>query len=230
MIPRMPIINLVVFDIAGTIIEDRGDVLTAFGNALHKNGIPFDEDELKEWKGASKRETIRHFVERENSRKSLSAETVERTYQLFRAELEDLYRKRVNPIPGAASTFAWCRERGIRLATTTGFYREISDLILDRTGWRDSFAANVSSSDVTRGRPAPFMIFRAMEIAGIEDLQQVVNVGDTPLDLQAGTNAGVRGVVGVLTGSHGEESLKRAPHTHLLPSVAELPLLIEHAF
>jgi phosphonatase-like hydrolase len=150
--------------------------------------------------GASKREVIRHFVEHE--------------------------RTRIRPIPGAASTFAWCRERGIQLATTTGFYGEIRDLILDLCGWRDLFAANVSSSDVKRGRPAPFMIFRAMEASGMEDVRQVVNVGDTPLGLQAGPNAGVRGVVGVLTGSQGEERLKREPHTHLLPSVTELPSLI----
>jgi phosphonatase-like hydrolase len=225
----MPNIKLVVFDIAGTIIEDRGEVITAFGSALQNSGIPFTVDELKEWKGASKLEVIRHFVERENSRK-LSADEVERIYKLFRSELEDLYRGRIHPIPGAGATLAWCRERGIQLATTTGFCPEISDLVLEGTGWRYLFAANVTSSDVKRGRPAPFMIFHAMESAGIEDVRQVVNVGDTPLDLQAGTNAGVLGVVGVLTGSHGEDRLQREPHTHLLPSVAELPSLIEHAF
>ena len=62
----MPKIKLVVFDTAGTIIEDHGEVLEAFSGALHKSGVSFDEDELKEWKGASKREVIRHFVEREN--------------------------------------------------------------------------------------------------------------------------------------------------------------------
>jgi len=226
----MPNIKLVVFDIAGTIIEDRGEVLTAFASALRKNGIGFAEDELQEWKGASKREVIRHFVERETDRKPLASHTIEQTYALFRAELENLYREGIHPVPGCASTFAWCRERGIQLATTTGFYSEIRNLILDLTGWGTLFAANISSSDVKRGRPAPFMIFRAMESTGTEDVRQVINVGDTPLDLQAGSNAGVRGVVGVLTGSHGEDRLRREPHTHLLPSIAELPALIDQVF
>ena len=52
---------------------------------------------------------------------------------------------------------------------------------------------------------------------------EVVNVGDTPLDLQAGTNAGVRDVIGVLTGQHTKERLEREPHTALLPSVEDLP-------
>jgi phosphonatase-like hydrolase len=112
----------------------------------------------------------------------------------------------------------------------SGFYADIAGLILDQTGWRHFFAANVSSSDVRRGRPAPFMIFRALEIAEIENVRQVVNVGDTALDLRAGSNGGVRGVVGVLTGSHDEDRLKQEPHTHLLPSVAQLPGLLERAF
>ena len=71
------------------------------------------------------------------------------------------------------------------------------------------------------------MIFRAMEAAGVTSVAEVINVGDTPLDLQAGTNAGARGVVGVLTGFHKEDRLRREPHTDLVPSVANLPELIE---
>jgi phosphoglycolate phosphatase-like HAD superfamily hydrolase len=74
------------------------------------------------------------------------------------------------------------------------------------------------------------MIFRAMEATGVFAVSQVINVGDTPLDLQAGSNAGVRGVVGVLTGMHSLERLRREPHTHILPSVAALPELVERQF
>jgi len=218
-------IKLVIFDMAGTIIEDRGEVMSAFAAALRSNDIPFSADELAEWKGASKRRVIRHFIER--ARRPHGEELVERAYQCLRTEIEEAYRKKLHPISGAASTFAWCRERGIHLATTTGFDRDTSDLILDRTGWRHFFAANVSSDDVAFGRPAPYMIFRAIEHAGIEDVHEVANVGDTPLDLQAGWNAGVRGVIGVLTGLHTETRLRREPHTHIIPSIAELPALIE---
>jgi len=74
------------------------------------------------------------------------------------------------------------------------------------------------------------MIFRAMEATGVTSAHDVINVGDTPLDLQAGTNAGVRGVVGVLTGFYKRERLAREPQTHRLTSVAELPELIEKVF
>jgi phosphoglycolate phosphatase-like HAD superfamily hydrolase len=51
------------------------------------------------------------------------------------------------------------------------------------------FAANICSDDVRVGRPSPYMIFHAMEASGIDSVRQVLNVGDTPLDIQAGSRA-----------------------------------------
>jgi phosphonatase-like hydrolase len=222
-------IRLVVFDIAGTIIEDRGEVIRAFANALMENGIPIVEDELRRWKGASKREVIRHFVKQAGTMGDID-QKVESSYRRFRSELEGFYSEKVVPIGGAVETFRWCRDHNILMATTTGFYREISDLILRQTGWHEFSSANISSSDVPQGRPAPYMIFRAMEATGVQNVKEVVNVGDTPLDLQSGSNAGLAGVVGVLTGAHNRESMQREPRTHVINSVADLPELIADAF
>lgn len=220
-----PPIRLVVFDVAGTIIEDHGEVVSAFRAALQKGGIEAEEGQLREWKGASKREVIRRFVEQQaGGGADLEAE---RIYGEFRGILESHYRRHgVTPIAGAQAVFDWLRQRGICLATTTGFYRQVNDLILQKAGWEKTFDANICSDDVPRGRPAPYMIFRAMEATGVADVAQVINVGDTPLDLQAASNAGVRGAVAVLTGAHAAERLRREPHTHILESVAEIPGLL----
>jgi phosphoglycolate phosphatase-like HAD superfamily hydrolase len=103
----------------------------------------------------------------------------------------------------------------------------VTDGILSSAGWQGVFAANVCSDDVTVGRPSPYMIFRAMEASGIGDVQEVLNVGDTPLDIQAGKRAGVRGVIGVLSGIHKEARLQQESPTHVILSVADLPALIE---
>jgi len=65
-----------------------------------------------------------------------------------------------------------------------------------------------------------------MEAARVDSVAEVVAAGDTPLDLQAGTNAGLRAVVGVLSGASTAENLRREPHTHIVPSVANLPALL----
>lgn len=222
-------VKLVIFDIGGTIIEDNGEVITAFSQALANNGISATAAEIKPFKGSSKRDVIKYFVEREHGKENGDNETrIAKAYQDFRSELENKFSNGgIKRISGAESAFEWLKTHGIICATTTGFYRTLTDTILKSTGWKGTFAANICSDDVRIGRPAPFMIFRAMEICGVGDVRQVLNIGDTPLDLQAGTRSGVLGVIGVLTGIHKEDRLLQESPSHLIPSVAELPSLIE---
>ena len=71
------------------------------------------------------------------------------------------------------------------------------------------------------------MIFHAMERCGVTDVQEVLTVGDTPLDLQAGKRGGVLGVIGVLPGVHNRDRLLSESPSHLIPSVAAIPALAE---
>lgn len=221
-------VKLVVFDIGGTIVEDHGEVVDAFCSALAKNSLPATATEVKEFKGASKRQVIAYFVERHWGKSSENEARIAQAYGDFRAELESLFRNGgVKPITGAAETFSWLKSHGIACATTTGFYRSLTDTILRSAGWMDIFAGSICSDDVKCGRPAPYMIFHAMEASGVSDVREVLNVGDTPLDMQAGLRAGVLGVVGVLTGVHTEDRLLKESPSHLIPSVASIPELIE---
>jgi phosphonatase-like hydrolase len=222
-------IRLVIFDIGGTIIEDHGEVVTSFCAALAANGLAASEAEIKELKGSSKRDVIKKFVERQWGKADAGNEDrIRKAYGDFRAELENRFSNGgVKPIVGAESSFAWLSAHDIVCATTTGFYRSVTDRILDSAGWQETFVANICSDDVKVGRPAPFMIFHAMEASGIDNVRQVLNVGDTPLDIQAGTRAGVLGVIGVLSGIHKEARLSQEKPSHLISSVADIPSLIE---
>jgi len=216
-------IELVIFDIAGTLIEDHDEVTLAFHKAFLENGIQVTREELREWKGGAKREVIRRFVEAQAQGKR--EEMIDKTFADFRRILETEYIKSLKPITGAEAAVRALRQRGVKTATITGFYRELRDTILSRLGWRDLFDANVSSDDVSCGRPAPYLIFHAMEATGVADVRKVMVVGDTPLDLQAATNAGTVAVA-VLTGVHRESRLTREPHAHIVASVAEVPTLL----
>jgi phosphoglycolate phosphatase-like HAD superfamily hydrolase len=83
-------------------------------------------------------------------------------------------------------------------------------------------AAVVCGDDVKQGRPAPYLIFHAMEATRTRDVHVVANVGDTVLDLEAAHNAGVRWNIGVLSGAHDRQRLEAAPHTDLVPSITAL--------
>lgn len=224
-------VDLVVCDLAGTTVDDGGAVLAAFREVLTRFAIPFAETELQAVRGANKVEVLRRFAMRAYG---VGAETVRVTREALAAFNEQLvYEFRTGalaPIAGVEETFAALRERGIKLATNTGFGRDLAEAILTRLDWHGWFAAEVCGDDVPAGRPAPYMIYLAMERAGVTDIHRVVVVGDTPLDLQAGTRAGCGGVIGVLTGTHGVEALGATRHTHLIPSVTYLPALLDAEF
>jgi phosphonatase-like hydrolase len=228
--------QLVAFDIVGTILEDGDQVPDAFLGALRAQHVAVTATELQPWRGASKRQVLRAFLERYYEPGDPgNAGRLESAYADFRQRLEASYRDGgVTPIPGVEATFAWLREQGIQIALTTGLYRRVTDLVLQAAGWQQGVVdATICSDEVAQGRPAPYLIFRAMEATGVTDVRRVAAVGDTALDLLAGTHAGVRWVIGVLPGSgrsgggarQAIETLGMAPHTHILSSVAVLPRL-----
>jgi phosphonatase-like hydrolase len=217
-------VELVVMDMAGTTVHDGGEVPAAFTAALAAHGIAVSADEIAGFRGASKREVIRRLVARH--RPDAPPSRADEAYDGFRAALAERYGAGVHAVEGAEDVFDWLRRRGVRIALNTGFDRTITDLLLDALGWREGIVdAVVCGDEVREGRPAPYLIFRAMEATGAASVHRVMNVGDTELDLRAGWNAGLAWNIGVLSGAHPRDRLERAPHTHLIESVASLPEL-----
>ncbi|MFL6229180.1 MAG: phosphonatase-like hydrolase [Pyrinomonadaceae bacterium] len=214
-------IKLVVFDMAGTTLKDRGQVSDAFTATLAEHDIEVSPERLAQVRGSSKRQAVLSFISAGPERER-RAETI---YNSFREHLAARYRLHgIEPMDGAEQIFRWLRERGVRVALNTGFDRDITGLLLTALNWQEGVVdAVVCGDDVRHGRPAPDLILHAMEATGTTDVGGVVNVGDTALDLQAGHNAGIRWNMGVLSGAHDRQRLERAPHTHLIASVDELP-------
>lgn len=212
--------RLVVFDMAGTTVVDQGEVPAAFTTALAGQGISVTPDQLSAVRGASKRQAVWHLLpEGPNRRQQADA-----AYTEFKSDLARRYKAGVKAMPGAAETFAWLRERQVKIALNTGFDREITDLLVAALAWQKGLVDCVVCGDeVSRGRPAPLLIFRCMDLTAIDSVHDIAVVGDTTLDLQAGHNAGARWNVGVLSGAHRRDQLEHQPQTHLIGSVAELP-------
>jgi phosphonatase-like hydrolase len=216
-------VTLVVCDMAGTAVQDTGEVARAFAATMAGFGIETSVQEIDAVRGASKREAIRRLLESRRGR--TTAEHVETVYAAFKRELERVFMRAARPIPGAEDAFDRLAARGVRLALNTGFDRDTTVLLVDALGWRSRAAAIVCGDDVAQGRPAPYMIFRAMEATGTVSVDHVLNVGDTVSDLRAAKNAGVRASVAVLSGAHSRAQLEREPHWKLIASIAELPAL-----
>jgi phosphonatase-like hydrolase len=224
--PILPPPELVVCDLAGTTVYDRGEVPAAFADALTEAGVPFDRDEIAGWRGASKREVIARLLARQGGPEAASASRLPLVYGRFRTLLADrLAQAGPLSLPGVREAFQRLRGDGVRVAMTTGFDRGLVETILGAVEWAHLLDAWVCGDDVAAGRPAPFMIFRVMERCGVADVHRVAVVGDTRLDLEAAWNAGVSCRIGVLTGAHDRATLAAGRSTHVLDSVADVPRL-----
>lgn len=222
-------VKLVVLDVGGTLIPDHGEVPNAMLSAFGKRNIAVTPAEIGEWRGASKRGMVKHFVDLRAKPEADREALTQAIYADFSTQVNKAYED-VVPLPGIVDAIKAMRADKYLLATSTGFDRPLTDKIFRRLGWQGYFAATITSDDVVDGRPSPFMLFHAMEAAHVDAVADVVAVGDTPLDLQAANNAGVRGVVGVYSGAATEERLRREKYTHMLPSVAALPALLRAEF
>ena len=209
-------LDLVVFDIAGTTIRASDHVPDAFSEAFANVGIQLPDQDIQAVRGKSKREAIAGLLHQD-----LDATEV---YLDFKNILMQQYDAQgVEPIDGAEETFEWLKSRNIKTALTTGFDRDLAHRQIRKVGWEEIFDAVVCDDDVDRGRPAPDLIFRAMEWTGCENHNRVAAVGDTVSDLEAAGNAGVAWCIGVLSGAHDEEQLNSCAHTAIISSIARLP-------
>jgi phosphoglycolate phosphatase-like HAD superfamily hydrolase len=99
------------------------------------------------------------------------------------------------PISGAEDdAIRRLRAAGIKVALTSGFDRRLIADVVAHCGWAELFDAIVYPDEVPAGRPAPYLIFLAMQKTLVHPVARAAAIGDTTLDLQAGANAGVVGL------------------------------------
>jgi phosphonatase-like hydrolase len=223
-------IDLVVFDMAGTTVNDEDSVNRCLRSSLAAAGLSVTAEAVNTVMGLPKPIAIASLIEKFSPENAALRDQVEAIHDDFVSRSLEFFRTdpSVYEVPGATQVFEALKKSGIRVALDTGFNRAIAEVILDRLGWSRSalIDATICSDEVKRGRPHPDMIQRLMARLGIDDPQRVAKVGDTPADLWEGANAACGLVVGVTRGTHSRGELESFPHTHLIDTLADFPGLI----
>jgi|HubBroStandDraft_5_1064220.scaffolds.fasta_scaffold234904_1 phosphonatase-like hydrolase len=223
-------VQLVVFDIAGTTVLDGGNVATAFTSAMKEHGYEIDPEEVNPLMGYKKPIAIKMLLEKYGN-PTPTDDLVGAIHSRF-VELMIVYYRTgdgVEPLPGVDKVFAYLKGKGVKIGLDTGFSKDIAQTILDRLGWEKEGKVNyvVASDEVPSGRPAPFMIQRMMNLAGITDPKQVVKIGDTEVDINEGLNAGCLYSIGVTTGAFTRDELSKYHPTHIIDNLEELIPILE---
>ncbi|MDP9028605.1 MAG: phosphonatase-like hydrolase [Actinomycetota bacterium] len=222
-------IDLVALDMAGTTIDDRGAVYVALRNSVEETGATVETADLQHWMGTDKVEAISALMRLGHVPAEQKA--VRAAFGRFRSLLDQFYLESPPvPLPGVVNALATLRDRGVKIALTTGFDDTVALPLLESLGWKvgpgELLDAVITTSHVRAGRPAPYLIHHAMEATGIADVRRVLAAGDTIVDLQAACNAGAI-AVGVTTGALTRDELERHPHDYVLDGVVQIPELEE---
>lgn len=222
-------IRLAVFDLAGTTVNDEDSVGKCLRASLREAGLVVDRDQVNAVMGIAKPIAIRKLIEASPAHAHLLPK-VDEIHANFVKSMIRFYQTdpSVYETPGTSEMFARLKQAGIQVAVDTGFSRDITRIVLDRLGWekRGLIQGSITSDEVKRGRPHPDMIQALMARLHVKDTKEVAKIGDTPSDLEEGTNAECGMVVGVTKGSHTREQLQPYPHTHLIGTIAEFPTLV----
>ena len=194
-------IRLAVFDMAGTIV-DYGSRAPAgvFEAVFASRGVAITNRQARGPMGMAKRAHIAALahdpaiavVWRQVHGCEATDGDIDGMYADFVPLQLECLAQHSDVIPGAVEAFAALRDRGVKIATTTGYSRRMTDVVLDAMRAQELTPdLAICADDVPEGRPRPWMLFRCMERLDVSPPAAVVKVGDTIADIEAGLNAGV---------------------------------------
>lgn len=219
-------LEMVAFDVAGTVLNDDGLVVAAFKAAFERTQPELWPTHGAQWTqyalntmGQSKIDVFTELLG-DADRAHQANIAFEESY------VSEIAKVGAVSIPGAEEIFAYLRSQGIAVALTTGFSRSTLDTLITELGWRELIDVSVTPGEAGRGRPYPDMLEKAAATVGVTKPAHVIVLGDTASDMKSGVAFGAGQVIGVLTGAHDELTLHDAGATTVVNSIADLKSLI----
>lgn len=205
-------IELVVFDMAGTTVDEDNVVYKTVRTAINSRGYEFSQEQVQSaGAGKEKSQAIRDVLALDGM--THGDDEVDQIFADFKQRLHVAYENlSVKEQDGATAVFRELRSRGIKVVLNTGYDRATAEALIEKIGWQVGREIDglVTASDVKVGRPGPEMILKAMDLTGVSDPKSVAKVGDSQIDIEEGKNADCGLTVGITTGAQTELQLNEA--------------------
>ena len=181
-----PAPRAVIFDMDGTLADTFPLVVAAWNAAMSGHaGRTFSAEEVIARFGVPDPAMIRREVPAE-----MGDQCVEIYHQHYEQQHADLARA----FDGIADMLAAIKGRGLPTGVMTGKGKRSAVITLAALGWENMFDVVVTGEDVERQKPDPQGLFIVCGKLGVTP-RDCVFVGDSPADIGAGKNAGMRTIV-----------------------------------
>ncbi len=193
-------LKALVLDWAGTTVDYGSRApAAAFVETFAQHGVEISIEEAREPMGRAKRDHIRAITEmpRVTSRwraahgGPCTDEDIDALYADFLPRQLRCIEQYSDVIPGVPEAIGRCRERGLKIGSSTGYTAEIMEVVVARARSQGfSPDAILCASDIAEGRPAPWLIFENARRLGVYPMAAIAKVDDTVAGIEAGLNAG----------------------------------------
>jgi phosphonoacetaldehyde hydrolase len=193
-------LTAVVFDWAGTTVDhgSRAPALV-FQEIFRRRGVEITLQQAREPMGMSKRDHIAAILQtpevanmwRQRHGVPWRERDIDDLYEHFLPLQKSVLQEYSQVIAGVPEAVEECRRMGLKIGSTTGYTRTLMEVV-SQVARQQNYAPDciVCADDVAHGRPAPDLLMEAARRLGVSRLEEVVNVDDTPVGVEAGRNAG----------------------------------------
>jgi phosphonatase-like hydrolase len=220
-------VKMVVFDMAGTVVDEQNIVYKTVFQALADAGYNLTlEDVLRDGAGKEKLKAIQDLMTQIDGQ--LDEPKSKAIHQKFKSQLDINYATMpIKEQPNASQLFAWLKENNIKVGLNTGYSKEIATLLLEKLNWQvgKDIDALVTADDAQNHRPAPDMILKACELLNIAPTA-TAKVGDSAIDIYEGKNAHCALNIGITTGAQTRPQLQSAKPDFVIDDLLELKGII----
>jgi HAD superfamily hydrolase (TIGR01549 family) len=211
------IIDTVLFDLDGTLIDSIELIRQSYEHTLRRHGREPEHDFWLSGLGRPLKWQFAQFTEDEREIEAMIA-----TYRSFNLAHHD---RMVQPFSGVREALETLVARGVKLGIVTSKLRSGADRGLSHCGFEAGwFGAIVGADDVSAHKPDPAPVLRALEMLASVP-RRAVMVGDSPHDLASGRSAGTA-TAAVAWGPFSRELLLATRPDHWLETPAQIAELV----
>ncbi|MFD1175236.1 pyrophosphatase PpaX [Paenibacillus puldeungensis] len=205
-------IDTVLFDLDGTIIDTNELILTTFEHVLQKHALnKYTREQMIPYMGL----TLEYQLQTFSGKKDVAELVVD--YRKYNRERHD---ELVQEFPYVKEVITQLHERGIKLGVVTTKIQETTQKALDLFGLLSFMDIIVTVEDVEHPKPHPEPILTAMEKLNSEPARTLM-VGDSAADIECAHNAGVQSAA-VAWSLKGLEMLQSYNPDYILKDMTDL--------